>query len=241
MNSPSHLMCRKRRDRFPSPLPKQEPALSCGDVTQRTHSSQAVVFDVGGVLLDWDPDYLFRKLIADDDERRRFLTEVCTPAWNAEQDGGRSWAEATAELGALFPEHSDLIAAYDERWEEMVSGAIEGTVAVLSDLRSAGVPTFALTNFSAEKWEVATDRWNFLAGFDGAVVSGTEKVTKPDLRIFEILLERHGLDPARTFYTDDLKANVEAARQAGLDAEVFVDPDTLRQQLVERGVLAAAA
>lgn len=195
------------------------------------------MFDVGGVLLDWDPDYLFRKLIEDDEERRWFLAEVCSPAWNAEQDAGRSWAEATAELGGLFPGHSSLIEAFDERWEEMVSGAIEGTVAVLADLRSEGVPTFALTNFSAEKWEVAVSRWDFLAGFDGAVVSGTEKVTKPDLRIYEILLHRYGLDPAKTFYTDDLRANVEAARVAGLDAEVFVDPETLRQQLVDRGAL----
>ena len=198
------------------------------------------MFDIGGVLLDWDPDYLFRKLIADDDERRWFLAEVCSPAWNAEQDGGRSWAEATAELGELFPEHSNLITAYDERWEEMVSGAIEGTVAVLSALRSEGLPTFALTNFSAEKWEVAKDRWDFLAGFDGAVVSGIEQVAKPDLRIYEILLDRYGLDPARTYYTDDLKANVEAARAVAIDAEVFVDPETLLQQLVDRGVLSAA-
>lgn len=197
------------------------------------------MFDVGGVLLDWDPDYLFRKLIADDDERRWFLAEVCSPAWNAEQDGGRSWAKATAELGELFPEHSNLITAYDELWEEMVSGTLEGTVVVLSDLREAGVPTFALTNFSAEKWEVARSRWEFLTGFDGAVVSGSEKVTKPDPRIYEILLDRYGLEPARMFYTDDLKVNVEAARAAGIDAEIFVDPDTLRQELVDRGVLPA--
>lgn len=197
------------------------------------------MFDVGGVLLDWDPDYLFRKLIENDDERGWFLTEVCSPAWNAEQDGGRSWAEATSELALTFPEHSHLIEAYDERWEEMVAGPIAGTVAVLSDLRSAGVSTFALTNFSAEKWEVAKDRWDFLAGFDGAVVSGTEKITKPDPRIYEILRDRYRLDPAGTFYTDDLKANVDAARVAGLDAEVFVDPGTLRQQLVDRGVLPA--
>lgn len=202
-------------------------------------TSHAVVFDVGGVLLDWDPDYLFRKLIADDDERRWFLTEVCTPAWNAEQDGGRSWAEATADLAIRFPAQAELIAAYDERWEEMVSGAIEGTVAVLSDLRSAGIATFALTNFSAEKWEVAKELWGFLDGFDGVVVSGNEKVTKPDLEIYQILLDRYELDPSRTFYTDDLEVNVEAARAVGIDAEVFVDPDTLKEQLAERGVLPA--
>lgn len=195
------------------------------------------MFDVGGVLLDWDPHYLFRKLIEDDDERHWFLAEVCTPAWNAKQDGGRTWADATAELGEQFPEHASLIDAYDRRWEEMISGPIEGTVAVLSALRSAGIPTFALTNFSDEKWEIAKDRWDFLTGFDGAVVSGTEKVTKPDLRIYEILLERYALDPTLTFYTDDLEVNIDAARVAGLDAEVFVDPGTLRQQLVDRGVL----
>lgn len=210
-------------------------------MSQDLDTTHAVVFDVGGVLLDWDPNYLFRKLIADDDERRWFLTEICSPSWNAKQDGGRSWAEATSELARQFPEHSNLIAAYDERWEEMISGPIAGTVSLLSDLRSAGVAFYALTNFSAEKWEVAKDRWGFLTGFDGTVVSGTEKVTKPDLRIYQILLDRYALDPARTFYTDDMKENVEAARVAGLDAEVFVDPDTLRQQLVDRGVLPAAA
>jgi 2-haloacid dehalogenase len=103
------------------------------------------------------------------------------------------------------------------------------------------VAYYALTNFSAEKWQVAKDRWGFLTGFDGTVVSGTEKVAKPDLRIYQILLDRYALDPERTFYTDDTKENVEAARVAGLDAEVFVDPNTLRQQLVDRGVLPAAA
>jgi 2-haloacid dehalogenase len=122
----------------------------------------------------------------------------------------------------------------------MVAGAIAGTVDLLADLCNSGVPTFALTNFSAKKWEVARSRWDFLTGFDGAVVSGSEKVTKPDPLIYEILLDRYGLEPARTFYTDDLKADVEAARSAGLDAEVFIDPDTLRQQLVDRGVLSAA-
>lgn len=234
------MLIRRRRRVIGSPRPGQDHALSCADVTRVGPTSQAIVFDIGGVLLDWDPDHLFRKLIADDEERRWFLAEVCSPSWNAKQDGGRSWAEATRELGRRFPAYSNFITAYDVRWEEMVSGAIAGTVAVLSDLRSAGVPTFALTNFSAEKWEVAKDRWDFLAGFEGAVVSGTEKVTKPDRRIYEILLDRYGLDPARTFYTDDLKANVEAARMVGIDAEVFVDPDTLRQRLVDRGVLSAA-
>ncbi|MEX1037850.1 MAG: HAD family phosphatase [Acidimicrobiia bacterium] len=209
-------------------------------MTEDPHRIEAVVFDVGGVLLDWNPEYLFRKLIEDDAERRLFLTEICSPEWNAAQDAGRSWGEATSELSRSFPEYSELIAAYDERWEETIAGPIDETVAVLNDLRTAGIPTYALTNFSAEKWEVATDRWDFLDGFEGAVVSGVEKVPKPDLRIYRILLDRYALDPNRTFYTDDMKANVEAASAVRIDAEVFVDPGTLRQQLVDRGVLPAA-
>jgi 2-haloacid dehalogenase len=196
-----------------------------------------VVFDVGGVLLDWSPEYLYKQLIADDDERRWFLTEVCSPEWNAAQDAGRTWADATSELSARFPEHTALIDAYGERWEEMISGPIAESVAVLEDLRGAGVPNFALTNFSAEKWVVARERWDFLDGFDGEVVSGAVGVTKPHPEIYRILLDRYGLEAGRTFYTDDLSTNVEAARQLGIVAELFVDASTLRPQLIVRGIL----
>jgi 2-haloacid dehalogenase len=119
----------------------------------------------------------------------------------------------------------------------MVSGPIADSVSVLEDLREAGVPNYALTNFSAEKWEVAKDRWGFLEGFDGEVVSGVVGVTKPDPEIYRILLERYRLEPARTFYTDDLASNVIAARQSGIAAELFVDASTVRRQLIDRGVL----
>lgn len=211
--------------------------LTCGVVNEDTLRIDSVVFDVGGVLLDWNPEYLYRQLIADDDERRWFLTEVCSPEWNAAQDAGRTWADATSELSARFPEHTALIHAYAERWEEMVSGPIADSVSVLEDLREAGVPNYALTNFSAEKWEVAKDRWGFLEGFDGEVVSGVVGVTKPDPEIYRILLERYRLEPARTFYTDDLASNVIAARQSGIAAELFVDASTVRRQLIDRGVL----
>jgi 2-haloacid dehalogenase len=206
-------------------------------VNEDTLRIDSVVFDVGGVLLDWDPEYLYRQLIADDDERRWFLTEVCSPEWNAAQDAGRTWADATFEVSARFPEHTALIDAYAERWEEMVSGPIAGSVAVLEDLREAGVPNYALTNFSAEKWEVAKDRWGFLEGFDGEVVSGVVGVTKPDPEIYRILLDRYRLEPARTFYTDDLVSNVESARQSGIASELFVDASTMRRQLIDLGVL----
>jgi 2-haloacid dehalogenase len=200
-------------------------------------SIEAVVFDVGGVLLDWNPRHLYRSLLPDEESVERFLSEVCTPAWNAEQDAGRTWAEAVDDLTTRFPDHAKLIRAYDERWPEMVAGVIEETVAVLTDLRAAGVPTYALTNFSAEKWEITLERWHFLRGFDGAVVSGVEQVSKPDPAIYQLLLERHDLTPATTFYTDDLLVNVEGARGVGIRAEVYVDGATLRRQLVGAGLL----
>ena len=212
--------------------------LTCGVVNEDTQRIDSVVFDVGGVLLDWDPEYLYRQLISDEEERHWFLTEVCSPEWNAAQDAGRTWADATSELSARFPEHSALIDAYAERWEEMIAGPIDDSVAVLEELRGGGVPTYALTNFSAEKWDVAKDRWSFLDGFDGKVVSGVVGVTKPDPEIYRILLDQYRLEPARTFYTDDVASNVEAARQLGVAAELFVDASTLRRQLIDRGVLA---
>ncbi|HZC27740.1 MAG TPA: HAD family hydrolase, partial [Actinopolymorphaceae bacterium] len=173
----------------------------------------AVVFDVGGVLLDWNPRYLYRTLLPDEAAVERFLAEVCTAEWNAAQDAGRSWAEAVAELTARFPDHADLIRAFDERWPEMVAGQLDETVGVLTELQAKGIPTFALTNFSADKWEITRRRWDFLRALDGAVVSGIELVAKPDPEIYSLLLERYDLMPHRTFYTDDVHANVEAARR----------------------------
>jgi 2-haloacid dehalogenase len=195
-----------------------------------------VVFDIGGVLLDWNPDYLYRELIPDAGQREHFLTKVATPDWNLQMDAGRSWAEAVAELSSLHPEHAEWIEAYDTGWLKMVGGLIEGTADLLTELRAQGVPTYALTNFSAEKWEVAKQAFPILAGFTGEVVSGTEQTIKPDEKIYRILLERYDLDPARTFYTDDKDYNVIAARAVGLDAETFIDAPTLRHHLKARGL-----
>jgi 2-haloacid dehalogenase len=199
-------------------------------------SVDVVVFDIGGVLLDWSPDYLYEELIPDAAQREHFLTNIATPDWNQQQDAGRTWAEAVAELSALHPEYAEWIAAYDTGWLQMAKGLIEGTAEILTALREQGVPTYALTNFSAEKWEIAKEAFPILAGFTGEVVSGTERTVKPEEKIYRILLERYDLDPARTFYTDDKDYNVVAARAAGLDAETFLDAPTLRQQLRERGL-----
>ncbi|GAB3427361.1 HAD family hydrolase [Flindersiella endophytica] len=197
---------------------------------------KAVVFDIGGVLLDWNPRYLYRSLIPDSAEMEQFFTEVAILEWNMLQDAGRSWADAVAELTGRFPHRAELIRAFDERWVEMIGGPLGDTVEVLRELRRRGVPTYALTNFSAEKWPVAVAAYDFLREFEGAaVVSGVEKVMKPEPEIYRILLERFGLSPETTFFTDDREENVVGARNVGLQAEVFLDGATLRGHL--RGLL----
>jgi 2-haloacid dehalogenase len=198
---------------------------------------KAVVFDVGGVLLDWNPYYLYRGLLPDDAAIATFLAEVTTHEWNFKQDAGRPWPEAVAELVAQHPRHEALIRAYDERWAEMVSGTIDDTVAIFRELKKTGVPVYGLTNFSEAKWLVSLEEWPVLQEFDGVVVSGIERVVKPSPEIYELLLDRFGLEAGSTFYTDDVMHNVEGARAVGMQAEQFVGAATLREQLVARGVL----
>ena len=199
---------------------------------------KAVVFDLGGVLIDWDPRYLYRKLLADEAAVEEFLTTVCTPEWNAEQDRGRPFAEGVAELVERHPAHAAAIAAFSDRWEEMLAGDIPGTVELLAELRAAGTPLYALTNWSAETFAIARERFEFLSWFDGVLVSGEERLIKPDPAIFRLLLERFGLAPEATFYVDDSEANVAAARRLGLDAARFTAPGRLRRELAARRLLA---
>jgi 2-haloacid dehalogenase len=200
-------------------------------------AAKAVVFDLGGVLIDWDPRHLYRKLLADEAAVEEFLATVCTLEWNAEQDRGRPFAEGVAELIERHPAHADAITAYHERWPEMLGEAIGGVVELLAELRSGGVPLYALTNWSAETFGTARERYEFLDWFDGVVVSGEERIIKPDPAIFQILLDRHGLDPAATVFIDDSPANVAAAGRLGLDAVTFTDPGQLRRDLAARGLL----
>jgi 2-haloacid dehalogenase len=202
---------------------------------------KAVVFDLGGVLIDWDPRYLFRKLLADEAAVEEFLATVCTPEWNAELDRGRPFAEGVAELVERHPEHAAAIAAYHERWPEMLAGEVPGTVEVLADLRAAGVPLYALTNWSAETFAITRGRFEFLTWFDGLLVSGEEGMTKPDPAIFRLLLDRFGLDPGATVFVDDSEANVAAARELGIDAVRFTGPGLLRRELTARRMLARPA
>jgi 2-haloacid dehalogenase len=202
---------------------------------------KAAVFDLGGVLIDWDPRYLYRKLLADEAAVEEFLATVCTPEWNAEQDRGRPFADAVAELVERYPEHAAAITAYHERWPEMLGGDLPGAVELLAELRANGVPLYALTNWSAETFGIARERFRFLEWFDGVLVSGEERLIKPDPAIFQLLLDRFGLDPATTFYVDDSETNVDTARRLGFDAVRFSDPEQLRRDLRARRMLARPA
>lgn len=204
-----------------------------------TTKPTAVVFDLGGVLIDWNPRYLFRTVFPDDEAAmERFLGEVATTEWNTEQDRGRSWADGLALLVDRHPEYRAAIEAYGTRWLETLGGPIESTVEVLADLRRAGrVRLLALTNWSAETFALARPTFAFLDWFEGIVVSGEEGLIKPDPAIFRILVERHGLDPTTTVYVDDLAANVRAAAGLGFDALAFSDAATLRRELASRDAL----
>jgi 2-haloacid dehalogenase len=196
-----------------------------------------VIFDLGNVLIGWDPRRLYRSLIEDEAQMEWFLREVCNSAWNEQQDAGRPWAEATALLRAQFPEHAELIDAYHLRWKETLLGPIEGSVAVLAELKERGVRLLALTNWSQETFPVARQLYTFLQWFEGIVVSGEERLVKPDPRIYQRLLQRYSVDPAKALYIDDSARNVAAAEALGMHGWWFRDPEGLREHLVELGLL----
>jgi 2-haloacid dehalogenase len=196
-----------------------------------------VVFDLGGVLIEWDPRHLYRKVFADESKMEWFLSEVCPPAWNLEQDRGRSFDDAVIEATTRHPVHAGEIAMFRDRWMEMVPGAIEGTVAVLEELHISNSPLYAITNWNGDTFRATRQRFGFLSLFKDIVVSGDEKVIKPDKEIFAILARRNGLKLEDSVFIDDSLKNVVGAKAAGMDAILFQSPDQLRAELAERGVL----
>lgn len=197
----------------------------------------AIIFDLGAVLIDWNPRHLYRKLFDDPDEMERFLAEVTTNEWNAQHDAGVRWEDGVASLTAVHPEHADLIMAYWKRWDEMLNGPIEGTVAILHHLEQEGHELHALTNWSDETFPIARRRYDFLDLFGHIVVSGEEKVMKPDHRIYEILLDRINRPAGECIFIDDSPRNVAAAVELGFDAIQFHDPEQLQNALTVRGVI----
>lgn len=199
---------------------------------------RAVVFDLGGVLIDWDPRHLYRKLFDGDDEAmEEFLATVCTMEWNAGLDAGRPFAEGVTELVRSHPEQAELIEAFHRRWPETCAGPIEDTVALLDELRVAGVPTYALSNWSAETYPLARPRFPFLEWFAGVLISGEIGLTKPDPRIYLALCDRFALSPASSIFVDDSPPNVEVAAELGFEAVLFRTAGELRTVLVRHRLL----
>lgn len=196
-----------------------------------------VVFDIGNVLIEWDPRHLYRKLFPDPERMEWFLATVCHAEWNAMQDAGRTWEEAVAEAIGRHPEWEPQIRAYRERWHEMIPGPIDGTVAILERLHAQGTPVYAITNFASDTFREAQARFPFLTLFRDVVVSGDERLLKPDPRIYRLIAERCGFDLARSVFIDDMPKNVAAARAVGMQAVQFVGADDLAERRAGFGLM----
>ena len=197
-----------------------------------------VIFDLGGVMVDWNPDYVYKTIFNNDEELQAFYRDVCTPDWNEEQDGGRTIKEATETLVAQFPDQEANIRVFYDRWEEMLKGPVDGSVEILRQLRNGKkVRLYALTNWSAELFPIALKRYDFLHWFDGRLVSGEEKIRKPFMEIYELLLKRFNIDPRHAVYIDDNPRNLTAPKQLGIHTIHFTSPEQLRKDLEELKVL----
>lgn len=197
----------------------------------------AIIFDLGGVLIDWNPEYLYRKIFDNESEMKDFLEKICTPEWNEEQDAGRTLKEATELLTKQYPHHESNIRLYYDRWDEMLGEPIEGTVEILRKLKeSKKYKIYALTNWSAETFPIALQRFEFLSWFDGVVVSGIEKKRKPFPEFYHMLLERYTVKTEEALFIDDNARNAEAARRIGIDTIRFTTPDRLNEELLARGI-----
>lgn len=192
---------------------------------------RSVVFDLGGVLVDWNPRYLYRKLMKDDAAIEAFLSEICTPEWNAQMDLGKPFSEGVRELIQIYPDKENLILAYWKRWAEMLDGPIHESVDLLMELKERGVPLYALSNWNAETFEIALKEFPFLRLFDGRVISGQVKLAKPDPQIYRLLIDTYNLNPQETLFIDDVRSNVQAAWDIGMNAVQFLSPKQLENDL----------
>lgn len=204
-----------------------------------TKPIDTIIFDLGGVLIDWNPRYLYRKIFQTEDEVTWFLENVCTSEWNDEQDGGRSFEEATALLVERHPEWREPIEAWYGRWQETIRGPVSGTVEILEEIRGRNhYRLYALTNWSAETFPWALDNFEFLHWFEGIVVSGIEKCKKPEREIFDILTSRYLFEPHHSLFIDDNEKNIRAATELGFHTVLFTSPEELRAELKGRKILA---
>lgn len=208
----------------------------------RPAAVEAILFDVGNVLVEWDPRHLYRKIFcgadgtADEARIERFLAEICTTAWHERHDLGRSPAEQVAERAALHPAYAAEIAAFYDRFQEMIPGAIAGSVALKRRLKARGLPIYGLTNFGVETYAETRRRFDFLREFDGVVVSGEERIKKPDPAIFAIVVERFAVHPATTLFVDDSARNIATASTLGFQTHQFRGTEGLAAALGALGL-----
>lgn len=203
-------------------------------------SINTIIFDLGGVLIEWNPRHLYRKIFKTEDEITWFFENICTLEWNDNQDAGRTFAEATEELVAKHPEWEVPIRAWYGRWQETIVGPIHETVEILSHFKStANYRLYALTNWSAESFPVTQQMFDFLGWFEGIVVSGVEKTRKPFPEFYQILFDRYAINPSQALFIDDNIKNIAGAKAVGLNAIHFTSPEQLRTALVSYGVLPA--
>lgn len=200
---------------------------------------EAVIFDLGGVLVDWNPEYLYAKIFKNDAKKMTwFLNTVCTPAWNMEQDAGRTFEEGIEILTTAYPEYEPEIRSFFERWEEMIKSENQDTVLILKLLSELNkVKLYALTNWSSETFPIAQRRFDFLKRFEGIVVSGEEKTRKPFSKIYEITLDRYGLKAENCLFIDDSFENIEAAKLLGFNTVHFTNALQLNMDLKEFGLI----
>jgi 2-haloacid dehalogenase len=197
-----------------------------------------IIFDLGAVLIDWNPHYMYKTIFDDEEEMKNFLTTVTTSDWNEEQDAGRSLAEGTGILVKQFPEHEANIRAFYSRWEEMLGEAFHDTVEIFKELKeSSKYKIYALTNWSAETFPVALQRYEFLHWFDGIVVSGAEKMRKPAPEFYQILLDRHEVKAEEALFIDDNYRNILAAEKLGIKSIHFTSAVLLKKKLIELDLL----
>lgn len=196
-----------------------------------------IVFDFGGVLIDWNPRYLYRKVFPDKAEMEYFLSHVCTSDWNAALDRGKPFKQGVEELLPLYPQYAEQIKMYDTRWEEMCGDVIRGSVDLLYYLADH-YPVYGLTNWAEEKFAITRPKHDFFNVFKGIVISGVEKEIKPEPKLFEILIRRYGLDPEETVFTDDSLPNIETAERLGFQTIHFETPEKLKNELQKRGIIA---
>jgi 2-haloacid dehalogenase len=215
--------------------------IDSAEILRRVDRFDTIIFDLGAVLIDWNPRYLYRKIFKTEEEITWFLENICTSEWNDEQDAGRSFEEATEELAVKHPEWEVPIRAWYTRWKESIQGPIHDTVAILKSIKeSKNYRLYALTNWSSETFPWALSTYDFLHWFEGIVVSGVEKIRKPEPEFYKILFDRYKVNPSRALFIDDNLKNIDAGKTMGLTTIHFQSPLQLRNELERLGILSAS-